>query len=89
MDQLQVQVSDLETPDSNANTSRTSVEVEMSGTWDAVNDAANSGPTAPSDQSEATPAVPEDTTLPDVQPVPESLTPAKKIAGLKFLEYVS
>lgn len=61
----------------------------MSGTRDAANDMTNSGPTAPSEQSEATPAVPEDTTLPDAQPVAESLTPAKKNAALKFLEYVS
>lgn len=89
MDQPQVQVSDFEKPDSNANIDRTSVDVEMSGTRDMVNDTAKSGPTVPSEQSEATPAVPEDTTLPDAQPVAESLTPAKEIAGLKFLEYVS
>ncbi|KAJ5218303.1 uncharacterized protein N7498_000402 [Penicillium cinerascens] len=86
MDELQVQVSDLEKSDSNANIDRTSVEVEMSGTRDPVNDTANSGPTAPSEHSEATLAVLEDTTLPDAQPVAESPTPAKEIAGRKFLD---
>jgi hypothetical protein len=86
MDQPQVRISGPEKPDSNADINRNSIEIEMDGIQDTVKDTANPGQIAPLEQSEATPAAPEDATLPDAQPDIEPLTPAKKNAGLKFLE---
>lgn len=84
MDSPQVQLSGSKDADS-VNSNNNANEVEMGGTQDTANDSVNPESTAPREQTEAAPAM-EDDTLPDAQPDPEPPTPAKKSASFKFLE---